>query len=194
MAGEEQNQARPVSCLLRGLSAVVSNLSGRGCWPSRSNTRTRPRCSGTPPSKRVWPFRPTNYPAPTRNRGDRQALWKNKDVLWDEATRTNSSLDLSPFRQTFELGKCISAAGKSIVNLVKLWSLVRKYGKMWKIQSFKVLYSFVLRAENDNHIRNLIKKYTKIRKLQMTVLHKVYDILQPNFTILLNLWCSFQLC
>ena len=38
-----------------------------------------------------------------------------------------------------------------------------------------------------------IKVY-KIRKLHMTVFSTFYDILQPNFTILLNLGCSFQLC
>ncbi len=32
-------------------------------------------------------------------------------------------------RQTFELGKFISTAGKSIINLVKLQSLVAKYGR-----------------------------------------------------------------
>ena len=36
-------------------------------------------------------------------------------------------------RQTFELGKFISTAGKSIINLVKWSSLVEKYRKMWKI-------------------------------------------------------------
>ena len=36
-------------------------------------------------------------------------------------------MDHSPIRQTFELGKFISTAGKSIINLVKLLSLVEKY-------------------------------------------------------------------
>ncbi len=35
--------------------------------------------------------------------------------------------DHIPIRQTFELGKFISTAGKSIINLVKLLSLVEKY-------------------------------------------------------------------
>ena len=47
-----------------------------------------------------------------------------------------------PIRQTFELGKfitiIISTAGKSILHLVKLRSLVAKYSKMWKIQSCEV--------------------------------------------------------
>ena len=34
--------------------------------------------------------------------------------------------------QTFELGKFISAVGKSTLNYVKLGRLVTKYSKMWK--------------------------------------------------------------
>ena len=44
----------------------------------------------------------------------------------------------SPIRQTFELGKFISTAGKSILNLAQLGSLVEKYHKMWKIQRCKI--------------------------------------------------------
>ena len=47
-------------------------------------------------------------------------------------------MDHSPIRQTFELGKFISTAGKSIINLVKLCSLVVKCCKMRKIQSCEV--------------------------------------------------------
>ncbi len=47
-------------------------------------------------------------------------------------------MDHSPIRQTFKLGKFISTAGKSIINLVKLGRLVAKYRKMWKIQSCEV--------------------------------------------------------
>jgi hypothetical protein len=47
-------------------------------------------------------------------------------------------MGLPPFRRTFELGKFISPARKSIINLVKLWSLVKKERKMWQMQSFKV--------------------------------------------------------
>ncbi len=47
-------------------------------------------------------------------------------------------MDHSPIRQTFELGKFVGTAGKSIINLVKLGSLVAKYRKMWKIQSCEV--------------------------------------------------------
>ena len=42
-------------------------------------------------------------------------------------------MDHSPFRQTFELGIFISAAGKSILNLEKWLCLVARYCKMWKI-------------------------------------------------------------
>ena len=47
-------------------------------------------------------------------------------------------MDHSPIRQTFELGKFISTAGKSIISLVKWCILVEKYRKMWKIQSCEV--------------------------------------------------------
>ncbi len=47
-------------------------------------------------------------------------------------------MDHSPIRQSSELGKFISTAGKTIINLVKLRSLVEKYRKMWKIQSCEV--------------------------------------------------------
>jgi hypothetical protein len=41
--------------------------------------------------------------------------------------KSSLTMNYSPFRQTFELGKFISPAGKSIINLVKLRSLIRKY-------------------------------------------------------------------
>ncbi len=43
------------------------------------------------------------------------------------------TMDHSPIRQTFEVGKFISTAGKSITNLVKLW----------KIQSYVKFANFV---------------------------------------------------
>jgi hypothetical protein len=42
-------------------------------------------------------------------------------------------MDHSPIKLNFELGKFISTAGKSILKLVKLESLVAKYCKMGKI-------------------------------------------------------------
>ena len=50
-------------------------------------------------------------------------------------TKTCHAMDHSPIRQTFELGKFISTAGKSIINLVKL---VEKYRNIWKIQSCEI--------------------------------------------------------
>ncbi len=47
-------------------------------------------------------------------------------------------MDHSPIRQTFELRKFISTARKSVLNLVKLGSLVAKYRKVWKIQSCEI--------------------------------------------------------
>ena len=68
-------------------------------------------------------------------------------------------MDRSPIRQTFELGKFISTAGKSIINLVK-------YRKMWKIQT-----EMWVRFSARN------KKVYKIRKLHMTVFSTFYDSL-----------------
>ncbi len=92
-------------------------------------------------------------------------------------------MDHSPIRQTLiELGKlitnhaCISTAGKNILNLVKLWSLVAKYRKIWKIQSCEICEFW---------------KVYKIRKLHMTVFSSFYDIFQPNFTILLKFTMLF---
>ena len=39
-------------------------------------------------------------------------------------------IDHSPIRQSFEFGKSISTAGKSIVNFIQLSSLVAKYCKV----------------------------------------------------------------
>ena len=58
-------------------------------------------------------------------------------------------MDHYPFRQTFELGIFISTAEKSILNLVKLRSLVAKHCKMGKIS--KCDYTFP----------RPIQKYTK---------------------------------
>ena len=63
------------------------------------------------------------------------------------------------------------------------------------MQSLRILYTFVLRAEKRYHISiqkyikstNVNTKVYKIRKLHVTVFSTFYDILQPNFIILLNL-------
>ena len=60
----------------------------------------------------------------------------------------------SLFRQTFGLGIFISAAGKSILNLLNLLSLVAKHCEMWKYSPVKFanFVYFVLRAEKCNQI------------------------------------------
>ena len=45
----------------------------------------------------------------------------------------SNPMDHSPIRQTFEFGKSIGTAGKSILNFMQLSSLVAKYCKIWKI-------------------------------------------------------------
>ncbi len=69
-------------------------------------------------------------------------------------------MDHSPIRQTFELGKFISTAGKSIINLVKLRRLGEEYRKMWKIQSCEV----VLRAEKRYHFSNCDNAFPRVIK------------------------------
>ena len=80
-------------------------------------------------------------------------------------------MDHFPIKQTSELGKFISTAGKSIINLVKLLGLVEKYRKMWKIQSCEVrefciiLYytrkSVTTFSKGVNAFPRVIQKHTK---------------------------------
>ena len=74
-----------------------------------------------------------------------------------------SVMDHSPIRQTFELGKFISTAGKSIINLVNLRSLVEQYRKMWKIQSCEVcefcILSYYARKSVTTFRNYLIQKF-----------------------------------
>ena len=81
-------------------------------------------------------------------------------------------MDRSPIRQTFELGKFISTAGKSIINLVK-------YRKMWKIQSCEVCILLYYARKTEMWVRFSAynTKVYKIRKLHMTVFSTFYDIL-----------------
>ena len=44
----------------------------------------------------------------------------------------------------------VSTAGKSVMNLVKLWSLVRKYRKMSEMQSIKLRTENTLRGVREN--------------------------------------------
>ena len=103
------------------------------------------------------------------------------------------SMDHSPIRQIFELGKFISTAGKSIINLVRLWSLVPKYRKMWKIQwcevcEFCMLLYYARKSVTTfrkcgNAFPRVIQKYTKIANF--TRLHF------PHFTIFFNQTSQF---
>ena len=74
-------------------------------------------------------------------------------------------MDHPPIRQTFELGKFISTAGKSIINLVKLGSLVEKDRKMWKIQSCEV-YEFCMLLYNYAR-----KSVTTFRMCMVTLIY-----------------------
>ena len=84
-------------------------------------------------------------------------------------------IDHSPIRQTFELGKFISTADKSILNLVRLRSLVTKYCKMWKIQSCEVCkFRILLYAQKSvTTFRNVVTlfraKYKSIQNSQTCI-------------------------
>ncbi len=81
-------------------------------------------------------------------------------------------MDHSPIKQTFELGKFISTAGKSILNLIKLRSLVAKYRKMWKIRKscevceFCILLNYARKSVTTFHliILNLELRYKRRRE------------------------------
>ena len=103
------------------------------------------------------------------------------EIIHSEKTvDKNWSMDHSPIRQSFEFGKSISTAGKSILNFIQLSSLVAKYCKMWKIWPRKVcefcilLYyarkSVITVWKCGNAFSRVIQKYTKF----------------ANFTLLYN--------
>ena len=114
------------------------------------------------------------------------------------------SMEHSPIRQTFKFENNFSTVGKSFLNLVKLRSLVAKYCTMLKIWSCKacefsiLLYyagkSVTTFPHRGNAFPFLNTKVYKIRKLYRTIFSTLYNILQPNFTISLNLGRSFPLC
>ena len=90
-----------------------------------------------------------------------------KKITFSIISKITITIDHSPIRQTFELGKFISTAGKSI-NLVKLWRLVEKYRKMWKIQScevceFCILLYYVRKSvttfRNVKYVRGSLKMF-----------------------------------
>ena len=76
-------------------------------------------------------------------------------------------IDHSPFRQTFKLAKST---------------------KHSLLDSSSLQFEFWLHFSAHN------TKVYKICTLHRTIFSTFYNILQPNFTILLNLACSFQLC
>ena len=97
----------------------------------------------------------------------------------------------------------IRTAGKSIINFIQLSSLLSKYCKMWKILSRKAcefcIYFYYARKSSTtmwtscNAFSRVMQKYScKIHKLYITVFSTFYNILQPDFTIFLNL--NFTKC
>ena len=67
---------------------------------------------------------PTLVPPAVRGLTELFLVVENLAQVWQAACfykcTLEESMDHSPIRQTFELGKFISTAGKSIINLVKL--------------------------------------------------------------------------
>ena len=113
-------------------------------------------------------------------------------------------MDNSPIRQTFIFENNFSKVEKSVVNLVKLSSLVAKYCKMSKkyspVKFANFVYFCITNGKALSLCGNLVTlfpayaKVYKILKLYITIFWTFYNILQPNFTISLNLGSSFQLC
>ena len=83
-------------------------------------------------------------------------------------------MDHSPSRQSFEFGKSISTAGKSILNFKQLSSVFAKYcemGKIWprKVCKFCILLYYAWKSVTTmwkcgNAFSNVIQKYTKFAK------------------------------
>ena len=61
-----------------------------------------------------------------------QTLKNRPSFLGKMGIVSPTPMDHSPISQSFEFGKSISTAGKSILNFVQLSSLAAKYCKMWK--------------------------------------------------------------
>ena len=91
---------------------------------------------------------------------------------------TCNAMDHSAIKQTSELGKFISTAGKSIINLVNCEIWLKNIVKMWKIQSCEVCDfctdTFVLRVEKRYHILRYfstkLRNFTKFMMLFPAVL------------------------
>ena len=117
-------------------------------------------------------------------------------------------MDHSPIQQTFEFGKSISTAGKSILNFIQLSRLVAKYFKMWKIQSCKVgefcilLYyerkSVTTMWKCGNAFFRVIQKYTKFANFTSlqyfaTKLHS-FTKFRKLFPTVLKLFTNLKVC
>ena len=121
-------------------------------------------------------------------------------------------MDHSPIRQTFEFGKSISTAGKSILNFIQLSSLVAKYCKMWKIWPRKVCeFCIILMYYARKSVTTMWKcgnAFSRERIQNSQTLHYyIFDILQylttklHNFTkfrklflIVLKLFPNLKVC
>ena len=71
-------------------------------------------------------------------------------------------------------------------------------GKVWKFPKFLNFAYIWITWRNGNQIWNVVislRRVHKIRKLRMSVFSTIHILqyLEPNFTKLLNLWCSIQL-
>ena len=127
-------------------------------------------------------------------RGAKSDLSSESDWRKDKQTCLDFLMDHSPIQQTFEFGKSISTAEKSILNFRQLSRLVAKYCKMWKIQSCKVgefcilLYyerkSVTTMWKCGNAFSRVIQKYTKFANFTLLYFQQ--------FTILCNQTSQFH--
>ena len=128
----------------------------------------------------------------------------NADVFYYDYKGKFVTMDHSPIRQTFEFGKSISTAGKSSLNFIGLSSFVGRYFRMPKIYSCRVCEFCILFYYARKSVTTMWKcgnaffprntKLYKICKLYITIFSPFYNIIEPNFTVSLNLASSFQLC
>ena len=78
-------------------------------------------------------------------------------------------MDHSPFRQTLELGIFISAAGKSILNLLngEVWlQNIVKYAKYSPVKFANFVYFCIMRGKVSSHLESI----------QVTELSLFYDV------------------
>ena len=123
-------------------------------------------------------------------------IW-NKCRKFPRHLQRHASLTLGsngpfPYRQTFEFGKSISTAGKSILNFKQLSSLVAKYckWKTWphKICDFCILLYYARKSvittmwKFGNAFSRVIQKYTKFANFALLALILLFPIFynQPS--------------